>query len=395
MVPYLIEDENCGFVQANHKSNPNQKSKLAKSLGAGIDIHWKWYQPLRNTYGFVMFLGHGALLRRSCWEQIGGFPDIVSEDLGFAMRIREKGYYGRFVQDVVCYEDFPETIRAFRIRHIKWTRGTCEFLFKEAGWLLRSRKISWSEKFDILFPTLNLPLTLFYFLFMINANIVLPLLFGHRQDMTFVINDNEYVLPLYALNAGFNPIFSMDFFIITMLTFFAPVLTFIIEMARKPVQMFRFLAHSTAVYAALSPLSAIGVLSFFITRKATFLVTGDTRQSSIAQPDLINRSVWKRLKSRMSTLVKRSHPDQWEVKMFEILTGIVFGLICFFLMQISFMGLSLAFIIFPIMHNKKWGESWLKPVVYIPFILILLGVGIGAAGAFGLQTVFFGFGFHF
>ena len=88
-------------------------------------------------------------------EEIGGFPDIVSEDLGFAIHAREKGYRGRFVEDVICYEDFPDTVRAFRIRHMKWTRGTSEFLSKMGGWLLRAKNITWAEKLDILFPTLS------------------------------------------------------------------------------------------------------------------------------------------------------------------------------------------------------------------------------------------------
>ena len=37
-----------------------QKANWQNHLGAGIDIHWEWYQPLRNDFGFVMFLGHGA-----------------------------------------------------------------------------------------------------------------------------------------------------------------------------------------------------------------------------------------------------------------------------------------------------------------------------------------------
>ena len=154
-------------MQANHVCNPNQNSKLAKSLGAGIDFHWKWHQPLRNKYGFVMFLGHGALIRRNL---LGAgrwfFQKIVSEDLAFALRIREHGYRGKFVEDVVCFEDFPDTIRAFRIRHMKWTRGTCEFLLKEGARLIRSKHISWVEKLDVLFPTLNftaLPFFLFFY----------------------------------------------------------------------------------------------------------------------------------------------------------------------------------------------------------------------------------------
>ncbi|RMH64068.1 MAG: glycosyltransferase [Calditrichaeota bacterium] len=390
MVPYLVNDPNCGFVQANHRANPDQKTDLARALGDGIDIHWRWYQPLRNKFGFVMFLGHGALLRRSCWKEIGGFPDIVSEDLGFAMRIRELGYYGRFAENVICYEDFPETIRAFRVRHIKWTRGTCEFLTKEAGWLLRSTRISWSEKFDILFPTLNLPLTLFYFLFMINANMIMPFLFGEFRDVTIVLGNWEFAMPIIALNKGFAPVFSWDFFAITMLTFFAPVLTFVIEMVRKPIHLFKFLAHSTVVYAALSPLSAIGVLSFLITGKATFLVTGDKKQQRSDSSK--NKNTFR---ERLMLLLKKSHPDQKEVRYFEMLSGIVFLGLCIYLFQISFMGLALAFIIFPLMHNRGWGHARLRKLIYIPFIMILAGVGLGAAGAMGLQTVFFGFGFHF
>ena len=50
-----------------------------------------------------MFLGHGAVLRRRCWGVVGGFPEIVSEDLAYAIRIREHGWRGYFVKDVVCY----------------------------------------------------------------------------------------------------------------------------------------------------------------------------------------------------------------------------------------------------------------------------------------------------
>ena len=395
LVPEMENDPKCGFVQANHRCNPGDRSKLAQALGVGIDIHWKWYQPLRNEYGFVMFLGHGALLRRSCWEEVGGFPEIVSEDLGFAIRIREKGYRGKFVEDVICYEDFPETIRAFRIRHMKWTRGTCEFLFRESARLLKSKKITWTEKFDILFPTLNLPLTLFYFLFMVNANLLIPLLFGKSQPLTLAFADKEFVMPFFSLDPAFSIIFSADFFIITMLTFFAPILCFVLELLPQPLKLFRFLSHSTAVYAALSPLSAVGVLSYLITGKATFLVTGDVNQSS----NLLYSSATRREKSKIklyfSEIIGKSHPDNLGVQFFEILVGLFFAVACLFLIQISFFGLCFAFVLFPIMHHISWENPIIQKFVYLPFSIILLGVMVGAMSIFGLQPVFFGYGFHF
>jgi len=102
-------------------------------------------------------------------EVTGGSHGIV---LG-VVTVREQGYYGTFAEDVTCYEEFPETVRNFRVRHVKWTRGTCEFLHRYGLDLLRSRRIPWSEKLDILFPTANLPVTLFFFLYMVLAAIVL------------------------------------------------------------------------------------------------------------------------------------------------------------------------------------------------------------------------------
>ncbi len=393
LVPVMEADPKCGFVQANHRANPDSESALAKDLGVGIDLHWKWYQPLRNDFGFVMFLGHGALLRRKCWEEIGGFPEIVSEDLGYAIHIREKGYRGRFVEDVVCFEDFPDTVRSFRIRHIKWTRGTCEFLKLKMGWLLRAKNISWAEKLDILFPTLNLPLTILYFFFMIDANLMLPWFFGERQDLTWVTSGIEFTMPVYSLGHGFDPIYSTDFFLITLLTFFAPVLCFLIGLARQPLKLFKFISHSTALYAALGPLSALGVITYFISGKAVFLVTGDNAQQSNGpseQQSLSNtlRSDWKRF-------LQRSHPDSKPVQAFEIGTALLFGTVCIFMFQVSFFGLCFAFALLPLMHHIGWRNRFVRAAVYAPFLFILAGLLLAGMSLFGMQTVFFGYGFHF
>jgi hypothetical protein len=332
-------------------------------------------------------------LRRSCWEQIGGFPDIVSEDLGFAIRARELGYRGRFVEDVVCYEDFPDTVRAFRIRHMKWTRGTCEFLAKESKRLIMAKKITWQEKLDILFPTLNLPLTLLYFLFMLNANLLIPYLLGKKHAITFMVGEQEYVSTVWGLHEGFNTIFTPDFYTITLLTFMAPVLCFILALAHRPLKLFKFLCHSTTLYASLAPLSTVGVLSYLLTGKAIFLVTGDKTGSS--QKHIQTQSRKARLNAYFKNLLYTSHPDQPIIQGFELLVGIGFAVICVFLFQISFFGMCLAFIMLPLIHHIGWENRFVKVGAYFPFIIIAIGLFIGGMSAFGMQTAFFAFGFHF
>ncbi len=394
-VPMLLADSRCGFVQANHRSNPAGRGALQSAVGVGIDIHWRWYHPLRNRYGFVMLLGHGAVIRREVWEEIGGFPEIVSEDLAFSLRARQRGWHGVFAEDVICFEEFPETIRAFRVRHMKWTRGTCEFFAREMWPALRSSGVPLVEKLDVLFPALSLPLALVYFLFVIDANLVFAVLFTHPRPLTLELAGHALVLPTRALDPGFSVVQSWDFFLITLMTFLAPILCFVIELAGKPRQLFRFLCQSTVMYAALGPMSSLGVLGYLLTGKAVFLVTGDRSRVPGSELSGSERIPIVRAWRWLQRAVVGSHPDHPLVQGFEVLCGIVFGLACLQLVQVSFLGLALGFVLLPVLHHVPWEHPLVQGAVYLPFVLILIGLLIGGLGLLGMQPVFFGYGFHF
>lgn len=391
----ILTDDRCGFVQANHQSNPEAPSSLAASLGPGIDAHWRWYHPLRNRYGFVMLLGHGALIRRKAWEDINRFPEIVSEDLAFALRIREHGWRGHFAEDIICYEDFPETIRAFRVRHMKWTRGTCEFLWKEMGRVIRSRRISLVEKFDVIFPTINLPLSLFYFLYLIDANLILTTFFSRPQPITFMLAGYEFVVPAFSLHPGFNVVLGWDFYLITFMTLVAPIMCFVIEMYRKPLQLLKFLGKSTALYGTLGPLSCLGVVMYVLTGKAVFHVTAESGQSNLQAAGDKALGFLRKVKTSVSNLLAGSHPDSKIVQGFEVTCGVIFGIACLQLMQISFFGLSLGFVMLPLMHYFSWDNRVIRKAIYIPFSLLIAGLVLGGLSLFGVQTALFGYGFHF
>ena len=380
LVPRLEADPSCGFIQANHVASKHPQTQLARDMGIGVNIHWKWYQPLRNRYGFVMFLGHGALLRRRCWEEVGGFPEIVSEDLAYAIALRELGYHGFFAEDVICEEEFPDTVRAFRVRHVKWTRGTCEFLMNWMGRLLRARRITTAEKLDVLFPTLNLPMTFFFFLFMVNSQFVFPFVLGEFRILTFELGGTQLHLQVLSMKDEMNAIFGADFYAITILTVLAPVLCFMLELWRQPLKLFRFLTHSAALYAALSPLTFISVTGFALTRKAKFLVTGDTSKNGV---------------SDRSRFWSETHPDSLGVRGFEWLAAALFATAAVIGFQVSFIGLAIGFALLPLMHSLGWSNRFVRVLVWIPFSLVVAGMGVGALGMAGLAPVFFGFGFHF
>jgi hypothetical protein len=214
-----------------------------------------------------------------------------------------------------------------------------------------------------------------------------------KQDLTLEVGGYSLVWPIYVLHEGFSAIYTWDFFLITMLTFFAPVLCFIIGFIKKPLELVRFISHSTAMYAALGPLSSIGVLSYIFSGKAIFLVTGDKEQQAEASETKL--SFFEKVKEKWTLFIHRSHPDTLPVQFIEVAVGLIFAAACFLMFQISFLGLCLAFMFMPVLHRLGWDHKWVRVLAHIPFIFIMIGIFLAGANLVGLQTVFFGYGFHF
>ncbi|MEK7226096.1 MAG: hypothetical protein AAB221_10465 [Bacteroidota bacterium] len=94
-------------------------------------------------------------------------------------------------------------------------------------------------------------------------------------------------------------------------------------------------------------------------------------------------------------MINKSHPDSYIVQTLELGLGIIFLIAGIKTMQISFFGLCFAFMLLPVLHHFGWDKRVSRVLVHIPFLLILLGVLISGLSIFGMQSVFFGYGFHF
>jgi len=149
LLPYAFLKD-VAFVQACHTARTRGQTHFAEMMSPSIEIYYRHNLPLRNAYGFVSCFGHGIMINRSAWESVGGFPEIVSEDLGFAGRALAKGLRGIYTRNVVAQESFPPTYTAFMKRERKIIGGTIEFFQKELPGLLRSKKATLTEKLDVL-----------------------------------------------------------------------------------------------------------------------------------------------------------------------------------------------------------------------------------------------------
>ena len=168
-----FQDPSVGIVQANHIATRNRTSFM-KMFAPGVNSHWPVYQKVKAHAGFLSLLGHGAMVSRDAYLTARGFPEIVAEDIGFAIDALRGGYRTEFAEDVLCGEEFPVDYFAFEKRHKKWTEGNMEFIRTYAGRILFSKQLRWYEKLDIVLFTFSLPLTGVFSLYVIVNAIIFP-----------------------------------------------------------------------------------------------------------------------------------------------------------------------------------------------------------------------------
>jgi cellulose synthase/poly-beta-1,6-N-acetylglucosamine synthase-like glycosyltransferase len=140
---------NIAFVQAAHQAinDSRQKSYFQNALSPEIALYYSRDLTLRESFGFVPLLGHGAMIRKVAWQTVGKFPEIVSEDFGFALRASNHLLQGRYIDDVVSEEALPHDFGGFIVRLKKFAGGTAELLRSEA--IIRG-KAHFVEKWDFL-----------------------------------------------------------------------------------------------------------------------------------------------------------------------------------------------------------------------------------------------------
>ena len=247
---YFDARSNVGIVQANHVSDRN-RNFFMKLFHVGVNSHWPTYQTMKHFYGFSTMLGHGAMLKRECYEAAGGFPPLVAEDLCLSIEARNAGYFVAFAPNIICREEYPVDYVAFKKRHSKWTQGNLEFIKKYTGKIARS-KMSWFEKMDIALFTYNLPLTA-VFAFFIFANLM--------------------IAPLFGLDLG--KAYALWMIIPTVIFFFSPMLNDFITWAFRlhPLRTLIYTLSVVVLYGSMLTTSLVSATLGIFGKKAKFIVT--------------------------------------------------------------------------------------------------------------------------
>lgn len=247
---YFYAYDNVGIVQANHVSDRN-RNFFMKLFHVGVNSHWPTYQTMKHFYGFSTMLGHGAMIKRDCYEKTDGFPPLVAEDLCLSIEARGSGYYVAFAPNIVCREEYPIDYVAFKKRHSKWTQGNLEFIKKYTGNIARS-KMKWYEKMDIALFTYNLPLTAVFAFFIF-------------LNLTFA--------PVLGIDLG--SVYAVWMIVPTIIFFFSPMLNDFITWAFRlnPLRTLVYTVSVVMLYGSMLTTSLISATLGIFGKKARFIVT--------------------------------------------------------------------------------------------------------------------------
>jgi hypothetical protein len=126
-------------------------------MGLEVRVFFDFDLPWREPCGFLPTMGHGVAVRRRAWKELGGFPELVMEDFGFAFLASARGMYGVYARSVHCWESFPKDFDAFVVRLGKSAGGAAEFVCKNLRHFHRSHA-RWVETLDLVALLLWYPL---------------------------------------------------------------------------------------------------------------------------------------------------------------------------------------------------------------------------------------------
>jgi len=385
LIPYFALDSKIGWVQGSHAPNPVQKTAFADELGLGILPLWQVYYGPRNKFGCVVFLGHGAILRYDVWEQIGGFPEVVSEDLAFSTEAGKLGYRGYFAPEVVSYEDFPENYRQFRKQRAKYVKGACEYLHRLYPSYFRSKNAKWFEKMDVFVSCGTLFLPIVVLAFMIVVCIVMPLLFGSIRPLTLHAMGHDVItIPVFVLGTRFRTLWTWWYAVLTFICTLSPALGWFCVMARNPWRGTKMFLLSGIPYLSLILMSSATIVSYLLSKRAVFFVTGDHLG--------IDPAGCSSVSMRSSRLLD---PDSF-THMAEVVMGIVFMVVCIFTFNFTLMAFAISLVFGPLLLRISWTSRVLRPFLFLPYILIGIGLLLDETIVATAQgAMMSGFYFHF
>ena len=249
LLTYFEKDSEIGAVQATHIAVKGNNA-FQDVLGMCVKSNGKICQIMKNFYGSSSLFGHGMIISKECYKKVGGFPEVVAEDISISVKIRDAGLKIIFAPNVTCREEFPTNYISLKKRQCKWTQGNVQYMKRYNKEINRS-KISWYEKLDLKLSHYSLP--------------IIPILSLILVINTLIIGFLKLVSSTYGL-----------WFLIILLVFLlSPLIPDIVTYGnnKKAWLIIPYFLLNMITYASMEPMMISTVVLELLGKKPNFIIT--------------------------------------------------------------------------------------------------------------------------
>jgi len=346
---YIQQDEQIGFVQANHDSGSSTRNAFTEHFLAETQIRWEHNNVPRNHYGFPLMLGHGVLVRTKAYTKAGGFPEVVAEDVAFTIAMRHAGYTGFFAEDIVCSEGVPEDLGQLRKRTYRMTMADTETFVRHTWPFIRHFTASFAEKWDIVAHSLRRTASSLFLPCLVTLLII-----------SLISTDTFVATPWGLVAFGW-------------LAAASPLARVVVSRYRTPIKMFRHLSQVTSAYASFYLHSSIAIVAFILARRAHFIVTGAKTKEGGGEHRGFRETI------------ARLNPNSKPMVLASIILALVLMAVAIYSLNLALLGLALA-IVSPLIQNSLgWKQKSAEVTAWLALILIFSGAVLGPIGIVGPQ----------
>lgn len=122
-IPYFVNRPKLAFIQTRW-DYLNTFSSLFTRIQAA-DLFWSDISRLRNSTKFpTKFRGTGGVWRKQAIIANGGwYTKSLSEDTNLSTRAYYNNWQSKYLFNVSCLSELPESIKAYKTQRIRWSQG--------------------------------------------------------------------------------------------------------------------------------------------------------------------------------------------------------------------------------------------------------------------------------
>jgi hypothetical protein len=135
---HFSRDESIAFVQFGLRHDDCPETAFARDLSLSIDLA-SWLHAVRGSYGIPICIGRAVVFQAQALRECGGFPTVVSEDIGITLTLLRRGRRGCYDAACPASESVPRTYQRFRARQARWSIGTLH------AWIGHSTRLPWHQ----------------------------------------------------------------------------------------------------------------------------------------------------------------------------------------------------------------------------------------------------------